>query len=63
MSLHDWPTTETGALAVQAELAGRVDAATPLDRFDTVAGCDIAYHLEAPLLFATVVCSGPKTCP
>jgi deoxyribonuclease V len=32
-----------------------VDTATPLARFDTVAGCDIAYHLEEPRLFAAVV--------
>lgn len=55
MPLHDWPTTEADALAVQAALAARVDTSTPLPRFETVAGCDIAYHLEAPLLFAAVV--------
>lgn len=53
--LHPWPTAEADALALQAELAGRVDTSSPLTHFDTVAGCDIAYHLEAPRLFAAVV--------
>ena len=53
--LHPWPTAEADALAVQAGLAGRVDVSAPLARFDTVAGCDVAYHLERPLLFAAVV--------
>ena len=53
--LHPWPTAEADALAIQAELAGRVDTSTPLARFETVAGCDVAYHTEAPLLFAAVV--------
>jgi deoxyribonuclease V len=52
---HDWPTTPDEAIALQCELAGSVDTSTPLDRFDTVAGCDIAYHTEAPFLFAVVV--------
>jgi deoxyribonuclease V len=55
MSLHPWPTAEADALALQAELAARIDTSTPLARFDTVAGCDVAYHTEAPLLFAAVV--------
>lgn len=53
--LHDWPTTEADALAVQAALAARIDVSNPLPTFETVAGCDIAYHAERPLLFAAVV--------
>ena len=53
--LHDWPATEADATALQRELAGRVDVTTPLAAFDLVAGCDIAYHLTEPVLFAAVV--------
>jgi deoxyribonuclease V len=53
--LHDWPTTPEEAVALQCELAGRIDTSTPLDRFETIAGCDIAYRTEAPFLFAAVV--------
>ncbi len=53
--LHDWPTTEAEAVELQNTLAGRVDVSRSLDRFDLVAGCDIAYHLSEPILFAAVV--------
>ena len=43
--LHDWPTTEAEAVALQTALAGRVDTPAPLASFELVAGCDIAYHL------------------
>lgn len=53
--LHDWPTTETEAVALQNELAGRVDTSSPFGTFQLIAGCDIAYHLTEPRLFAAVV--------
>lgn len=53
--LHDWPTTEADAVALQAALAGRVDTSPVLAPFEFVAGCDIAYHLTEPRLFAAVV--------
>jgi deoxyribonuclease V len=53
--LHDWPSTEAEALDLQNALAGRVDVSRPLKSFDHIAGCDIAYHLTEPLLFAAVV--------
>jgi deoxyribonuclease V len=53
--LHDWPTTEAEAVALQNALATRVDTSAPLDRFELIAGCDIAYHLTEPRLFAAVV--------
>ena len=53
--LHDWPTTEPEAVALQHHLAGRVDVSAPLPSFDLVAGCDIAYHLTDPVLYAAVV--------
>jgi deoxyribonuclease V len=53
--LHDWPATEEEVVALQQELAPRVDVSAPLGRFEYVAGCDIAYHLTEPRLFAAVV--------
>lgn len=53
--LHDWPTTEAEALSIQNTLAPRVDVSRPLERFEFVAGCDIAYHITEPVLFAAVV--------
>jgi deoxyribonuclease V len=53
--LHDWPATEEEAVALQHALAPRVDTSTPLRGFELVAGCDIAYHLMEPRLFAAVV--------
>jgi deoxyribonuclease V len=52
--LHNWLTTEAEAVELQNALAGRVDVSCPLDSFDLVAGCDIAYHLTEPVLFAAV---------
>ncbi len=53
--LHDWPTTEDEAVAIQTALAGRVDTSPTLASHQFVAGCDIAYHLTEPRLFAAVV--------
>jgi deoxyribonuclease V len=53
--LHDWPATEAEAVTLQETLAPLVDATRPLEKFDLVAGCDIAYHLADPVLFAAVV--------
>lgn len=53
--LHDWPTTEADAVALQTALAGRVETTPPLGQFELIAGCDIAYHLTEPRLFAAVV--------
>lgn len=53
--LHDWPTTEAEAVALQHALAGRVDTSAAVEHFELIAGCDIAYHLTEPRLFAAVV--------
>ncbi len=53
--LHDWPATEAEAVALQHALAGRVNTSTPLGTVELIAGCDIAYHLTEPRLFACVV--------
>ncbi|MBY0459136.1 MAG: endonuclease V [Gemmataceae bacterium] len=54
--LHDWPKTEAEAITLQESLAARVDTSAPPDRpIEFIAGCDIAYHLTEPRLFAAVV--------
>jgi deoxyribonuclease V len=53
--LHDWPTTEEQAVALQNTLAARVDTCCAFGAFDLIAGCDIAYHLSEPRLFAAVI--------
>jgi deoxyribonuclease V len=53
--LHDWPATEADAVTLQTALAGRVDTSAHADGFELIAGCDIAYHLTEPRLFAAVV--------
>src|SRR5262249_17750012 len=53
--LHDWPATPAEAVELQRLLAGRVDTSTPLESFELVAGCDIAYHTGDDRLFAAVV--------
>lgn len=53
--LHDWPTTEDDAVAIQHALATRVDTSASFSKFDFIAGCDIAYHLNQPRLFAAVI--------
>jgi deoxyribonuclease V len=41
--LHDWDLTPTEAVALQRELAERVDTSTPLGKCELVAGCDVSY--------------------
>jgi deoxyribonuclease V len=53
--LHDWDLTPTEAVALQRELAARVDTSKPLGKFDLVAGCDVSYDRGSPRLFAAVV--------
>jgi deoxyribonuclease V len=55
LPLHDWPTTEADAVALQHELANRVDVRTQLGSITSLAGCDIAYSTESDNLVATVV--------
>jgi deoxyribonuclease V len=53
--LHDWDLTPTEAVALQRELAARVDTSTPLGKLDLVAGCDVSYDRGSPRLHAAVV--------
>src|SRR4051794_23412807 len=53
--LHDWDLTPKEAVALQRELAGRVDVSAPLGKLDLVAGCDVSYDRGSPVLYAAVV--------
>ena len=54
-TLHPWNLTPTEAVALQRELASRVDVSTPLPRCDLIAGADISYNRFADTLYAAVV--------
>jgi deoxyribonuclease V len=53
--LHDWKLTPTEAIALQRELASRIDTRTPLVRCELVAGADASYSRFSPVFFAVVV--------
>lgn len=53
--LHSWDLSPEDAVALHQSLAVRVDVSVPLGSVETVAGCDIAYHLTKPILYAAVV--------
>jgi deoxyribonuclease V len=53
--LHRWDLSQTEAVALQRELAGRVDVRTPLTRWDLVAGADVSYNRFSSAFYAGVV--------
>jgi deoxyribonuclease V len=53
--LHRWDLSPAEAVALQRELANRVDVRIPLSSFDLVAGADISYNKYDPLFFASVI--------
>jgi deoxyribonuclease V len=53
--LHSWELSGSEAVALQKELASRVDTQTPLPRCDLVAGADISYNVRSPVFYAAVV--------
>jgi deoxyribonuclease V len=53
--LHSWSLTPTEAIALQRELAGRIDTRAPLTRYELVAGADVSYNRFSPNLYAAVV--------
>ena len=53
--LHDWPATEAETVALQNALASRINTSVAFGSFNFIAGCDIAYHITEPRLFASVV--------
>jgi deoxyribonuclease V len=56
--LHPWNLAPDEAVALQEQLAARIDVTTPLGPFDFVAGADIAYSLTSNHVFAGVVVLG-----
>jgi deoxyribonuclease V len=52
--LHDWPRSADEAVALQLALAGRVDVTRPVGPVRLVAGCDVAYDVDSPVLYAAV---------
>jgi deoxyribonuclease V len=53
--LHRWDLEPPEAVALQRELAARVDVTRPLPKFDLLAGADISFNLRSPILYATVI--------
>lgn len=54
--LHDWSMTYKEAVALQRELAGRIDLRDRLPRpLRTVAGVDVSYEKHGDLFFAAVI--------
>jgi deoxyribonuclease V len=54
-SLHSWDLTPTEAVALQRELAGRIDTRSPLTGCELVAGADVSYNRFSPVFYAAVV--------
>jgi deoxyribonuclease V len=53
--LHSWDVNIPDAIALQKELASKVETRTPLVRCKLVAGADISYNLRSPVFYAAVV--------
>jgi deoxyribonuclease V len=53
--MHSWDLTPKEAVALQRELAGRIDTRVPLSHCELVAGADISYNRFTPVFYAAVV--------
>jgi deoxyribonuclease V len=53
--LHSWDVTPAEAVALQRELASKVDARTPPERCDLIAGADVSYNRFSNRLYAGVI--------
>jgi len=53
--LHPWNLTPTEAIALQRQLADRIDCKTPFDRCELIAGADCSYNRFSPIFYAAVV--------
>jgi deoxyribonuclease V len=53
--LHRWDLTPAEAVALQRELAGRVEPSPPLPRWDLVAGADVSYNRFSSTFYAGIV--------
>ena len=54
-ALHPWNLTPKEAVALQRQLAARIDTRTPLDRCELIAGADVSYNRFSPICYAAVV--------
>lgn len=54
-TLHSWDLTPTEAVALQRELAGKIDTRSPLGPCELVAGADASYDRFSPIFYAAVV--------
>jgi deoxyribonuclease V len=54
-SLHSWDLTPTEAVALQRQLADRVDTRLPLTRCNLIAGADVSYQRFSNVFYAGVV--------
>src|SRR5437879_5890375 len=53
--LHAWDLTPSEAVALQRQLAARVDVRSPLTTWDLVAGADVSYERFSNIFYAGVV--------
>jgi deoxyribonuclease V len=53
--LHSWDLSQAEAVALQRELAQRVDTRTPLKRWELVAGADVSYGRFSDVFYAGIV--------
>ncbi len=58
---HPWSLSETEAIALQCQLAQRVERSDRLNHVDTVAGVDVAYDQHSKRLVAAVVVLNAST--
>lgn len=57
--LHSWDLSPAAAVAVQRDLASRTDTATPVEKFDLVAGADVSYNRYSNIFHAAVIVFRP----
>ncbi|CAN5865951.1 deoxyribonuclease V [soil metagenome] len=60
-TLHRWDLDPVEARALQDELADRVDTATPIGPWETIAGADASYDLGGDTIFAGLVVVRART--
>ena len=53
--LHSWDLDAAEAVALQKELASRIDVGTPVDHCELIAGADISYNRFSSRFYAGVV--------
>jgi deoxyribonuclease V len=54
-NLHTWDLTPKEAVALQRQLAGRIEPRPPLKKCELIAGADCSYNRFSPILYAAVV--------